>query len=347
MRLAAQMQGGFYPAHPSAVKHAASFLRAPHQESFTVLDPCAGEGAALKQLGESLACPQERLYAIELDDRRAETLHATLPDAHLLAPASFFGCRASCNSFSFVWLNPPFDDSYSGTRVEDQFLRTATEWLMPGGVLALVCPENVVDEDSDARQHFATYYEHCQIVPFPQAHRPFHEVIAFGQKRLRFLAAVDDESSVTWDAVQAEPGFGYCIPPGPGPRLFQKVEPTDAELQRMLAQSPLHERLTTPGTSPLPSPPLALGIGHVALLLASGHLDGVVRPEGSPPHVVRGISRKREYVAGATQTTDAEGNTITKTTISERIDLIIRTVDGTGRIRTYGDTGDLQAAKPN
>ena len=45
------------------------------------------------------------------------------------------GCRASLNSFSFIWLNPPFDYAYGGHRVEDQFLQTATNWLMPGGVL--------------------------------------------------------------------------------------------------------------------------------------------------------------------------------------------------------------------
>src|SRR5262245_18185262 len=100
MRLAAQMRGGFYPAHERAVAHAATFLRPPAQP-FAILDPCAGEGMAIKQLGELLGCPQVLTFAIELDESRAETLRTTLPDARLLAPASFFGCRASFNSFSF------------------------------------------------------------------------------------------------------------------------------------------------------------------------------------------------------------------------------------------------------
>ena len=87
-------------------------------------------------------------FAIELDDSRAAALHAALPEARVLAPASFFGCRASFKSFSFIWLNPPFDHSYGGHRVEEQFLVNATEWLMPGGVMALVCPEDVVAEYS-------------------------------------------------------------------------------------------------------------------------------------------------------------------------------------------------------
>jgi Uncharacterised methyltransferase family (DUF6094) len=136
MRLAAQLRGGFYPAPPQAVAYAATFLNPPRHGPFTLLDPCAGEGAALLQLGERLGCPPALRFAIELDDGRAEKVHAALPGAHVLAPASFFGCRASRNSFSLVWLNPPFDDAYGGHRVEAQFLRTATEWLMPGGVMA-------------------------------------------------------------------------------------------------------------------------------------------------------------------------------------------------------------------
>jgi hypothetical protein len=330
------MRGGFYPAPAQAVAYAAKFLRPPSDQPFTILDPCAGEGAALRQLGELLGCPQARTFAIELDDSRADIVHATLPEGKVLAPASFFGCRASLNSFSFVWLNPPFDYSYGGHRMEDQFLLTATDWLMPGGVMALVCPEDVADEYSRVREHFASYYENCLIVAFPEPHRQFNEVIVFGHKRHKLRA--DRWDSPSWKAVQAPAGFSYQVPTGSGPRIFKKVEPTEPELQDMLAQSPLRLHLTAPAETPLPSPPLALGVGHVALLLASGHLDGLVQPAGKSPHVVRGTSRKREFVADVTDTENPDGSTTKKTIISERIELVVRTVDGTGQIRTFMDT---------
>lgn len=342
------MRGGFYPAHEKAVAHAASCLQPPSVGSpFAILDPCAGEGAAIRQLGQMLGCPPQLTYAIELDDGRAVTLRTGLADSPVLAPASFFGCRATFGTFPFIWLNPPFDDSYGGHRVEDQFLRRATDWLMPGGVIAFVCPEDVVDEYSDARRHFITYYEQCSIVPFPPAHRPFGEVIVFGHKRTR--PAVDPVTTdywKSWASIEAPKNFRYLIPPGSGPRMFQKVEPTEAELQRMLARSPLQSHLKTPPLTPLPSPPLALGIGHVALLLASGHLDGVVQPEGQPPQVVRGTSRKRSFVSDVTETENDDGSTTTRTTISERIDLVVRTVDLTGTIRTYLET-DASGDNPN
>lgn len=339
MRLAAQMRGGFYPAHEKAVALAASFLCPPTEGSFAILDPCAGQGAAIRQLGELLGCPLAMTYAIELDDSRAEALRAALPEAQVLAPANFFGCRASLNSFSFIWLNPPFDDSYGGHRVEAQFLRTATDWLMPGGVLALVCPEHVVDEYADARRHLATYYQNCTTVPFPDEHRPFNEVIVFGHKRTRpTVNQRGDNGSNSWAAATAPPGFRYHIPPGSGPGVFRMVEPTETELRRMLASSPLRTHLTVAPETALPAPPLALGIGHVALLLASGHLNGIVHPEGKRPHVVRGTARKRSFVSDVTDAVNPDGSTTTRTTISERIELVVRTVDLTGRIQTFSET---------
>lgn len=105
----------------------------------------------------------------------------------------------------------------------------------------------------------------------------------------------------------------------------------------MLTASPLRARLRPPPDDPLPSPPLPLGTGHVALLLASGHLNGVVQPDGQPPHVVRGTSRKRAFVADVTEAENPDGSTTTRTTISERIELVIRTVDHAGRICTFSD----------
>jgi len=333
------MCGGFYPAPEKAIAHAASFLRPPVGKPFAILDPCAGQGAAIRQLGQRLGCPEADTFAIELDDHRAEVLRAALPDAHVLAPASFFGCRATYGCFSFIWLNPPFDDGYGGHRVEGDFLRTATDWLTLGGVLALVCPEGVVGEYSDVCRHITTCYENCTIVPFPEDARSFNEVVVLGHKRIRLDP---DRGSPggwrSWETVAAPKNFVYQIPPGNGPRSFHKVEPTEPELERMLAKSASRSHLTAAPPLPLPSPALTLGIGHVAILLASGHLDGVVHPEGQPPHVVRGSSRKHTYVADVTEIDNADGSTTTRTTLSERIELVVRTVDRTGTIRTFSET---------
>src|SRR4051794_29487441 len=103
MRLAAQMRGGFYAAPEPVVAFAATFLRPPGQP-FCILDPCAGEGEAIRQMSTLLDCLADKTFAIELDDSRAEKVRQALSHAQVLAPASFFGCRASPNTFSFIWL---------------------------------------------------------------------------------------------------------------------------------------------------------------------------------------------------------------------------------------------------
>jgi hypothetical protein len=93
--------------------------------------------------------------------------------------------------------------------------------------MAFVCPEEVIGEYSEARRHFTVFYENCTIVPFPEAHRPFSEVVVFGHKRSRPRVNHGGHSSHRfWESIQAAERFRYELPPSSGPRVFQKVEPT-------------------------------------------------------------------------------------------------------------------------
>ncbi len=332
MRYAGQVRGGYFPIPADAVTLFAARLWAP-AGPFTILDPCAGRGAALQQLGELLGCPEEMRFAVELDEDRGEALKAALPAAKILAPASVFGCRATYGSFSLAFCNPPFDDQLTGSgRTEADFLATVTEWLAPGGVLAFVCPERVVGPYTSARQQLRQWYQCVTFLPFPEHCREFNEVVVLAVKRDQ-PARADTWSSGPLD--EAPEGCVYRIPAGEPPRVWRKVEPTDLEWRRSLAASPLRAQLTVPPPARVPSPPLALGSGHIALLLASGHLDGLVCPPGEPCHVVRGTSHKVEYVASESESEDEKGRVTRKTVKRERVRLVVRAVDATGTIRTF------------
>jgi hypothetical protein len=60
-------------------------------------------------------------------------------------------------------------------------------------------------------------------------------VIVFGRKRAKPQADTCGRGNLAL----APPGTVYDVPPATGPRLFQKIEPTEVELQRMLTNSPL------------------------------------------------------------------------------------------------------------
>jgi hypothetical protein len=70
------------------------------------------------------------------------------------------------------------------------------------------------------------------------------------------------------------------------------------------------------------------------MLLASGHIDGLICPPDERPHVIRGTATKDKYVASCDESEDDNGNVTTRTVISERPRLVIRVLDSTGNITT-------------
>lgn len=332
MRLAARAKAGFYPAPPEAVALAAEYLKPTHKGKFNVFDPCCGKGAAIKQLAELLDCPMGNVYAVELDEGRAAEAKANLEGANILGPASFFGVGCSPGSMSLCWCNPPFDDELGGgNRTEQTFLQQATTLLRPGGVMILVCPQDVIDSHySGLAQTMKQWYDQISLVPFPEEHRRFKEVLALGVKRSSPVSPY----GVSWCPTR-ENGPIYSVLMGVKPRRWEKTEMTEAEMARALAGSPLRRHLEPPAEPPLPRPPLALGVGHIALLLAAGNLDGIVKRDGEAPHVVRGTASKVQYVSNQEENENQDGSVTTKTTVSEKIVLTVRCVDMTGTIKTF------------
>ena len=325
MRLAAQIKGGFYPAPTSAIQMALDRIDLPAGD-VAILDPCCGKAAALKQLHDALG---GTAWGVELDEGRLAESRQTLPDASIIGPASFLS-NVACTwrSFSLIWLNPPFDDELGGGRREElTFLRKATDLLVSGGVLAFVLPERVARQLPI--QHFLMgNYEQFTLCPFPEDERPFDEVLILARRRKKPINH--------WESQERFGDYRYTLPASDGAKRWEKTGLTEAELATALAASPLRRLLSEHRTRGLTSPPLSLGKGHIALLLASGHLDGVVRPEGEPPHVVRGTVRKEQYVDRVEESESADGQRLRTTTIySEKIVLSVRAVGTDGVVRTF------------
>ena len=341
MRLEAQSKAGFYPADPAAVAMAIAMLDdPPHDKPLAILDPCAGEGKAIGQIALHLRSRDARtlrLYAIELEEGRGHTAKEYLgnndPDVNVLQPCSFQGAAISPNSFSFAWVNPPFDDVIGGgSRVEYMFLQRATQLLRPGGIIMLVLPESALRNDMP--RYFLQNYERLSVTPFPADCRPFEEVVVAGVKRQQ---PVDDDGS-WWGFIEDHKApQRYRLPAAVGPHRFQKCDFTPDELKAALAESPLRKFLEPPPEIPLSEPPLPLASGHIALMLASGTLDGRVEFRDEEPHVVRGTAHKREYVQEESEEIKDDGTVVTKTILSEKIELCIRAVGKDGVIKTFTD----------
>lgn len=350
MRLHAQVVGGFFAAPPQAIAHVLgggrvkrprpSLLDKGKTPAFSMLDPCAGEGAAVRQAADLIGCPLDHVYAVEIEPERASACITESELVNVVGDCSFFGLGVTRECFSFIWLNPPFDDQGDGTgRVEKQFLNAATPLLVENGVMALICPEKILDRYGGVQETLLGWFDNLSVVPFPPEHRPYNEVVVFGTKRRHANTGYRRWGSYSVDMTG---NTNYELPASRGPRTFEKAMPTEDKIAALFQASPLRRLMEPPDDPPPQSPPLELGKGHLALLLASGHVDGIVHHPGEHPHVVRGTAVKESIQTGETEDSS---ETQTKHTViyTERISLVVRVLTHDGRLVTLQQNPKVSA----
>lgn len=329
MRQVARQQLGFYPIPVPVIDLIATRLTA--DPGAVLLDPCAGRGDAVARLAFKLGVPAANVCAGELDHRRSMLIRQVLPEA-LVAPETDF-LDARINGVpSLVYCNPPFDSEFGGGgRVEHRFLQRALGCMDTGGVLVFVGPERLRRE----REFMGVLNAWCDplvVAPFPEVHRKFTECVWIGTKarysRMRVgCRMVNDISHITTVNVSR----------GVMPTVYQSTSYSDRQLVDAVTKSPaMDAMLGIVKTSTELRPPLKLGKGHLALMLAAGHLNGLVCKPGKPPHVVRGTAAKEEYQKSQ-EITVGEKEAVKKTVMSERIQLTIRYVEPDGVIHTVKD----------
>lgn len=319
------MKMGYFPCPDAAIDDAMKYMQ-PNPTA-TICDPCCGEGLAVGRLAAGLGIPNENVYGVELDIGRGDEFRKNLPGATLLSPCSFHHTKISGGAFSLLYANPSFDDSLDGGRVELQFFAPIPKLLCDGGLCLFVCPEHVANR-YDFRKAWHVWFDDVTTWRFPAAHRKFDEVFILGRKR-----AVWDKDPYVPSFFCRTPKADMVIPSTTGPRVFEKTALTDPELVAAVESSPLYRFLAPQTAQGLRRPPLALSVGHLALLLSSGQLDGLVTAPDGQRHVVRGTARKHEEL---TEETTEEDKNVTKTTkvFTERIRLLVRAVTQDGLIHT-------------
>jgi hypothetical protein len=290
---------GFFPLPPLEAIRLRNYLVLPSQ--FSALDPCVGDGVALSKLVEGAPA---RRYGIEIDAHRAgqartfgiETLQASTMDV-----------RCTAETFSLLYLNPPYDWESGQTgnqRLETVFLEHTYRWLKPEGVLIFVIPQPrlkpcarlLADHFQDIRVFRLTEPECTQYrqIVLLAVRRKRHE-------RPRDVALVEATEYFERLAIGQElpplldtPEATYHVP-GSGPaELSNNGLPLD-EVEDLLLQSSayrqasrilLHERTDVRGRPLTP-----LHGGHVGLLCTAGLLNGVFG-DGDQLHIAHWRSVK-------------------------------------------------------
>jgi len=356
---------GFYPlTEGAAILAAKQFKIEGDPTKVSVLDPCIGDGVAIKRIMDALKIPTANLRAVELTSNRGAEAKALMPDCTVLTPCDFLGgCNRPDRGFTFTYANPPFSPTYGGGgRTETQFLEKIGHMMPVGGALCMVVPYSTLN-NSGFRGELSRSWRRVRIVKPKYEDAPYNETIvcairsnnkpAFGnyfslqyedgdeslREASRFGAAAPGEKPKWLVDNPEEVGSPFLIPDAR--RMcdsFHKTALTDEEIGMALLASPIERNIGTPPPIDRGRPPLALTTGHNGMLVASGQAPPIVTKRDKlgrmleVPHLVRGVARKVNYIKSEETEEKEDGSERTKTVISEAVDLKVMVLLYTGQI---------------
>jgi tRNA1(Val) A37 N6-methylase TrmN6 len=316
VRTQAKLKLGHYPLPAPEARRMRNYLQFTDQEA-SVIDPCAGTGAAFQILTDGAVV---RRYGVELDAYRAREAQHVFDE---IIQGSAFDAHAAVESFSLVYLNPPYDFEIGegkNQRMERLFLEHVARWLRPGGVLVMVVP---YDRVYDCRKVLSVQFKDKAIYRLTDATSvAYKQAVVFGVRRDRrerdrlndFAVQQADAKlrELTWsyDDIPALSDIAerrYVVPPSPPARLDYRGLALD-QVEDLLANSPAWRQAKRVTHAPRPEfagrPLTSLHQGHVALLCTSGMMNGCFG-EGKDRHVaywesVKVVDKREEEEDGAT-----------------------------------------------
>ena len=349
-RLAAKEKGLFYPTPMEEIELILARLKA--ERGGRALDPCCGDGKPLQRLGDALGLTT---FGIELNERRAEEASARL-DLVLSGPRELAAIEGT---FGLIFNNPPYDERVDAGRLELEFLTADIKLLQWDGIGVWVLPATVFD-DWMVCHTLTSNLRDIEVRRFTDANfEAFNQVVVFGRKDTPLMRSSYQISQALYDRAKKRDfevlgqGNGpLYVVPGSAEALKQ-FEMTMPDLPRLLALA--GERgVETQDEWPMLfgddaslvgrfNPAYPLSVGHTALAIAAGMVDGTEVEIDGQPFLIKGSSHKRVETSIET-TEDEEGNEVTEQTDRERLVQQISALNLiNGELRTYDSVDDQEA----
>jgi len=297
---------GFYPTPDNVTSIIARYLRRQRDGLIRILDPCAGEGTAIKAIGEHL---KAETYGIELDLERGARAKELLTKCIV---TDYQNTRISHSAFSLLWLNPPYDwgarnsELEKSERYERTFLRDCIPYLSSRGILVYLIPQRRLD--GHIARMLSYRFSDIAIYRFPEEeYRAFRQLVIFGilKKKPEKDETVAEylkkcgELKALVPHLTPNPSRIYDVPLSPVRAGFvfrsKDIDPEELS-QEMLEHGafPKLKELTTPlRMVEKIKPIMPLRHGHLAQILACGLMNGVVWDKDKKnPLLVKGITKK-------------------------------------------------------
>jgi len=321
-RLMNNVRMGYYPTNLTNIGHILNGIVFPQGITTNLLDPCCGEGKALKALAVGNNC---YTYGVEIDESRAVIAQDEL---HRVGFGSFFHSRISREAFHLLFLNPPYlsvvTEKGGRTRDEKKFLIESLNHLMTGGLLVYIIPYYRLSED--ICRVLADNFTDISVHRFTDKEfEKFSQIAVIGTKIQRTngaaLVASLAELALTPDNIpcitELEAGR-YALPTNSKKvEIFKGAEFNELELARQLKTSKSLDGLLTTKTanSAIRRPPLPFTFAQLGLLGGSGYINGLI--ECDSPHIIKGRIIK-EVRTDSAENYNGKGQYLS-TTVTEKI----------------------------
>ena len=317
MRLAGQAKMGYYPTPEDVTPIIAKYLKRQREGLIRILDPCAGNGTAIKHIGDAL---QAETYGIEIDLERGNKARDIL---HRCLITDYQNTRISHEAFSLLWENPPYDwatrdsDIEKSERYERTFLRDCVCYLRPKGILVYLIPQRRLD--GQIARMLSYRFENISVFRFPEeAYKTYRQLVIFGV--LKGKSEKDEAMAeylkncgsfrTTVPSLPEIPSQIYNVPLSPSRSDFvfrsKEIDPEDLEeeIRRYGLFDQLRDMTTPLKMAEKIKPIMPLRLGHLAQLLACGLMNGTVwDKDRKNPLIIKGVTKKE-----VKHTVEIEGN---------------------------------------
>lgn len=327
-RLASQTKMGFYPTPPSVVRDITSII--DFGSNTRVLDPCCGRGDALADI--KAIYPDISTYGVELDSKRYEASKEKLD--HVLNCDSIGEFRATNSAFDLLFENPPYDldmkDITGETiRLEKKFLMNHLRYLKnEDGLLVLIIPIRSVD----VVKGYLFRLKNLRIFSFPEDEYPdYKQVVIIGsttnfsgpqnfEKNSKLLSYVinnvDHEHAYRYLETTSRAvlnGVLYSLTDDRRVELktfhTSRINPEEAVLE-IAKLSGLYEQFkensALKSRSSVITPLTELTEGHLAMLIASGMVNGLLKTDDGENLVVKGYVNESMIIDAEASDEDRE-----------------------------------------
>lgn len=258
--------------------------------------------------------PAECIWGAEANHHEYETLVGKSPAMHVLLGYFRSDIEAEREAFGLLAVAPLtfyFERGWNWDPLEFLLdtLRKGVKSLQPGGVAMVALPQGF--EGEDLRVFLAGWFEGLAGVYVSDTTTgPFKDwIVVFGVRRARYQPPTNAAINAADEVVK---GLKSCLTtynvPSSSGKLgvwrTSQVDPLtvlDAFAGGASLAKSVIARGDPQGLVSIGAPPLSLKQGHLALLMASGRLDGVIG-RGKQRHVLKGRVQRKLYKADPTGT---------------------------------------------